>query len=155
MDNNGWPGKPGVPMNPERDGAHVLRFSSGKEWTCIWRSTLVSFWVLDTGHRLAPSEIVSYRATYLGPCLTPDEVQNLRDDLASAERERAHQHDRADRSAAEYAGEQKKREALQARVAELEGALKRWIEAEDNGDGHECIHALSDARKLVEGKKDE
>ena len=41
------------------------------------------------------------------------------------------------------------------RIAELEKALKRWIEADDGGDGHECIHALSDARKLVEGKKDE
>ena len=41
------------------------------------------------------------------------------------------------------------------RIAELEAALKRWIEADDGGDGHECIHALSDARKLVEGKKDE
>ena len=45
--------------------------------------------------------------------------------------------------------------ALQARVAELEKALKRWIEADDEGDGHECTHALSDARKLVEGEKDE
>lgn len=42
-----------------------------------------------------------------------------------------------------------------ARIAALEKALKRWIEADDGGDGHECIHALSDARKLVEGKKDE
>lgn len=47
------------------------------------------------------------------------------------------------------------RDALQARVAELEKALKRWIEADDEGDGHECTHALSDARKLVEGEKDE
>ena len=52
--------------------------------------------------------------------------------------------------------ENEKLRAKQAdRIAELEKALKRWIEADDGGDGHECIHALSDARKLVEGKKDE
>ena len=45
------------------------------------------------------------------------EKVNLKDDLASAERERAHQHGRADRNAAEYAREQAKREALQKRVA--------------------------------------
>ncbi|MFN8994810.1 MAG: hypothetical protein ACK5X3_14280, partial [Pseudomonadota bacterium] len=47
------------------------------------------------------------------------EKVNLQDDLSSAERERAHQHGRADRNAAEYAREQGKREALQKRVAEL------------------------------------
>ena len=60
-----------------------------------------------------------------------EETQNLRDDLASNERERAHQHGRADRNAAEYAREQAKREALRqeiaakdARIAELEAALR-------------------------------
>ena len=82
---NDWPGKPGVPLNPEKDGAHVLRFSSGKEWTCIWRASLIPFWVLNTGYRLAPSEIVSYRATYLGPCLTPDETAALQKRVAELE----------------------------------------------------------------------
>jgi len=52
------------------------------------------------------------------------ENANLQDDLASAERERAHQHGRADRNAAEYAREQKKREQLQAENARLREALR-------------------------------
>ena len=53
------------------------------------------------------------------------EKVNLQDDLASAERERDHQHGRADRNAAEYAREQKKREQLQAENARLREALAR------------------------------
>ena len=53
-----------------------------------------------------------------------DTIDNLRDDLASVERERAHQHDRADRNAAEYAREQKKREQLQAENARIKELLK-------------------------------
>jgi flagellar biosynthesis chaperone FliJ len=51
------------------------------------------------------------------------EKVNLQDDLASVERERAHQQGRADRNAAEYAREQKKREQLQAENARLRKAL--------------------------------
>lgn len=53
------------------------------------------------------------------------DVAALQARCKEAERERAHQHGRADRNAAEYAHEQAKREALQARVAELEEALKK------------------------------
>ena len=59
------------------------------------------------------------------------EKVNLQDDLSSAERERAHQHGRADRNAAKYAREQGKREALQKRVAELETALQFIKDAPD------------------------
>jgi hypothetical protein len=52
------------------------------------------------------------------------EKVNIQDDLASVERERAHQHGRADRNAAEYAREQKKREQLQAENARLEEAME-------------------------------
>jgi chromosome segregation ATPase len=57
------------------------------------------------------------------------EKVNLQDDLASVERERAHQHGRADRNAAEYAREQKKREQLQAENARLREALKEYDDA--------------------------
>jgi hypothetical protein len=60
------------------------------------------------------------------------ENANLQDDLASAERERAHQQGRADRNAAEYAREQKKREQLQAENAQLQGLLSEcnsWVTA--------------------------
>ena len=45
------------------------------------------------------------------------------------------------------------RDALQARAAKLEGAIKRWVEADDAGDGQECINAIAYARAMVEGKK--
>jgi hypothetical protein len=55
------------------------------------------------------------------------ENANLQDDLASAERERAHQQGRADRNAAEYAREQKKREQLQAENARLREAFQKYF----------------------------
>jgi hypothetical protein len=75
IDNNGWPGKPGVPLNPERDGAHVLCFPNGNHRAWIWRATAAPFWVSHTGHLINPYEVASFRATYLGPCLTPAEVE--------------------------------------------------------------------------------
>jgi hypothetical protein len=54
-----------------------------------------------------------------------------RDDLAKrlkdAERERNHQHGRADRNAAQYAAEQAKREQLQAENEKLRAALRAFI----------------------------
>ena len=65
-------------------------------------------------------------------CAERDALQaekvNLQDDLASVERERVHQHGRADRTAAEYAREQKKREQLQAENARLREALRPFIQ---------------------------
>lgn len=127
-ENNGWPGKPGVPLNPERDGAHRLRHAdSGLERDSLWLCG--GTWVDSDGDFSIPHAAAFY--TYLGPCLTPAERDalkaekvNLRDDLASVERERAHQHGRADRNAAEYAREQKKREQLQAENARLREVLK-------------------------------
>ena len=56
-----------------------------------------------------------------------------RDDLAKrfkdAERERNHQHGRADRNAAQYAAEQAKREQLQAENKKLRTALKGAADA--------------------------
>jgi hypothetical protein len=122
---NGWPGKPGVPLNPERGGWHWLSGVTERPAAFEWLAHKQA-WLF---HRAQPEAQAmpphDFRLwTYLGPCLMPDEVQNLRDDLASAERERAHQHGRADRNAAEHAREQGKRETLAARVAELEGVLK-------------------------------
>jgi hypothetical protein len=115
---NGWPGKPGV---PPQDGIYWLKHNVvGDKQPCLYEKSRWYCCGSDIG--LSPMRCAA-RYSYIGPVLTPDEVQNLRDDLASAERECAHQHGRADRNAAEYAREQAKREALQARVAELEGAL--------------------------------
>ena len=131
--NNGWPGKPGVPRNPERDGWHIVQEGDLEPERAFWRAkpwlehTLGCWETKGTEDDFQPYEISNW--TYLGPCLTPDEVQNLRDDLATSERERAHQHGRADRNAAEYAREQGRREALQARVAELEEMLFGLLKA--------------------------
>jgi hypothetical protein len=75
--NNGWPGKPGVPLNPERDGWHWLvcplkhdvfpRFwrAAGEAQNCRWAAK----W-LYSRNDWNPKE-----CTYLGPALTPAEVE--------------------------------------------------------------------------------
>ena len=70
-DNNGWPdpARPGVPMNPERDGWHWIN-STPREWV-----------VFDDGGswRLAGSDYRPYEwvhRIYQGPCLTPTEVES-------------------------------------------------------------------------------
>jgi hypothetical protein len=71
-DNNGWPGQPGVPMNPERDGAHRLRHSeSGLERDSLWLCG--GTWVDSDGDFSSSHAAAFY--TYLGPCLTPAEVE--------------------------------------------------------------------------------
>lgn len=52
------------------------------------------------------------------------ENANIKDDLVSAERERNHQHGRADKNAQQYAMEQRKRENLQAERDALRAALR-------------------------------
>jgi hypothetical protein len=130
---NGWPGEHGVPLNPEKDGWHWMKTPDNEVMPFEWRvegecerGRWPSYWVRQDEDCWTAEE-----CEYIGPCLTPDEVQNLRDDLASAERERAHQHGRADRNAAEYAREQGKREALQKRVAKLETSLQFIKDAPD------------------------
>ena len=49
--------------------------------------------------------------------------------LKDAERERNHQHSRADRNARQHAAEQKKREQLRAEVKKLRAALKDAADA--------------------------
>jgi hypothetical protein len=70
-DNNGWPGKSGVPLNPERDGAHRLRHSeSGLERDSLWLCG--GTWVDSDGEFSIQHAALFY--IYLGPCLTPAEV---------------------------------------------------------------------------------
>ena len=131
--NNGWSGKPGVPLNPEKDGWHWLRTPDGELVPYNWRpegecerGSWAFGWVYDREYDWPPVE-----CTYLGPVLSHDQATALQARCKEAERERAHQHGRADRNAAEYAREQAKREALQARVAELE-RLGKAIATERN-----------------------
>jgi hypothetical protein len=72
-DNNGWPGKPGVPLNPERDGWHWLRYEHDgyvEISAFLWERD--GYWVKS--RHVHYSEWVG-RWTYAGPVLTPAEVE--------------------------------------------------------------------------------
>ena len=73
---NGWPGKPGVPLNPERDGIHKL----GKYFV-IWRAETQDY-VNHNGNVLPPEVACAW--PYRGPCLTPEEIARLRAEVATA-----------------------------------------------------------------------
>ena len=77
--NNGWPGKPGVPLNPEKGGWHWLkRISNGWEtlakWDNDWNGNDDFWWNLP-GY--SDPERVAKGFQYLGPALTPDEATAL------------------------------------------------------------------------------
>ena len=71
----GWPDpeRPGVPENPERDGAHVIHwFGDDEAWLWFARR---KWWVNSTGRFLSDLEVGrAYGSRYLGPCLFPAEV---------------------------------------------------------------------------------
>jgi len=73
---NGWPGKPGVPLNPEKDGWHWQKsFKVGSK-------LVASFWcasemVWQDGPMTYVTVGIAAQHHYLGPCLTPDEATEL------------------------------------------------------------------------------
>ena len=84
----GWPGEPGVPLNPERDGWHWISLLGGKDNAQVieWFSDAMRWdetdWTTDD---------FKLHTRYLGPCLTPAEVdarvkQARRDALEEAAR---------------------------------------------------------------------
>jgi hypothetical protein len=87
-DPNGWPfaDRPGVPMNPERDGWHWLLANSTKgivpEAAC-WRaprSRYPGMWFFQGNENYLVAEQMTQAhgwRGYLGPCLTPVEVAAL------------------------------------------------------------------------------
>ena len=118
--NNGWPDKPGVPLNPERDGWHWVRRTENNmpfplQWTNDWTGSRDYCWaIMGSGE----PEDVAKNFCYLGPCLTLDEAT-----------------------------------ALQARIAELEAAL-RQIEADCDADYPPSYGAIKyAARAALEGGK--
>jgi hypothetical protein len=68
-DPNGWPDpqRPGVPMNPERDGAHMLR----RKGTDRLRQF---FWSAGTDWDAMTPVRAAYDFCYEGACLTPAEI---------------------------------------------------------------------------------
>lgn len=74
---NGWPGKPGVPMNPDRSGAHILG-----SHVLIWRASIGDY-INGNGNVMPPEVACAW--PYRGPCLTPDEVAVLQARVAELE----------------------------------------------------------------------
>jgi len=67
---NGWPGKPGVPLNPGLPGAHWLKGYTEDAWMYDGDG---GWWGPGYSHKL-DAETVAAGYSYLGPCLTPDEA---------------------------------------------------------------------------------
>jgi len=76
-DNNGWPGKPGVPLNPEKTGWHWLSGALERPAAFEWLAHKQA-WLFHRAQpedqAMAPPAFGSW--TYLGPCLTPAEVES-------------------------------------------------------------------------------
>lgn len=75
-DNNGWPdaARPGVPLNPERDGWHWLQAPEGQPWCWFWMvASGKGAWCDDDTGDFEPPEAVA-EMRYIGPCLTPSDV---------------------------------------------------------------------------------
>ncbi len=100
-DPNGWPdaSKPGYPLNPERDGWHLVEWSVGlgRVWREVWKWRLArrpSLWLrpsftggpygYEPKHLTAP---IYASIRYLGPCHTPAEVAALVEAARREERE--------------------------------------------------------------------
>jgi hypothetical protein len=73
-----WPDpeKPGVPLNPERDGWHWIVGWSDKLFVAKWDSDQQDYVWFDGGND--PSGMVENGWTYAGPVLTPSEADALR-----------------------------------------------------------------------------
>jgi hypothetical protein len=70
--NNGWPGAPGVPENPERDGLHMLRsrtkptMTKRADWCareqfwepCVSPEDVAAYWIYE-GRFYTPAEVAA------------------------------------------------------------------------------------------------
>jgi hypothetical protein len=81
--NNGWPGEPGVPLNPGLPGAHWLKGYTKDAWMYDGDG---GWWGPGYSHKL-DAETVAARYSYLGPCLTPAEAVALQARVAELEAE--------------------------------------------------------------------
>ncbi len=79
MSDNNWPdpARPGVPLNPERDGWHWLKTPDENDAPYEWRGSgecergrWPAYWVLVDADNWQPAE-----CTYIAPVLTPAEVE--------------------------------------------------------------------------------
>lgn len=78
--NNGWPDKPGVPMNSEKDGWHWLRSSNGELIAAKYFAANENGWpewpTWIGGQSPEIARTARFHA-YIGPCLTPDQATAL------------------------------------------------------------------------------
>ena len=142
-DPNGWPdeARPGVPLNPERDGAHAIEANDGEPLVMVWRDP---WWTTLRGTSYKPCEVVARGMRYLGPCLTPSEVaaalaQARRDALEEAAQIADEHHTTAKRSATEdweYSVSAAGRGRIDARAYEAERiAAAIRAKAQEGRDG--------------------
>jgi len=85
---NGWPypDKPGVPLNPERDGWHWLQNRKPGCAPCPVQWKADGGWVWNA-IAYFPNPDTAFRYAYRGPCLTPAEVAAREQAAAVAMRE--------------------------------------------------------------------
>ena len=129
--NNGWPDKPGVPMNPEKDGWHWVSLLGGDypqimEWfsdAMVWAED----WTVDA---------CALHLRYLGPVLTPAEVAALQKKGCAR-----------DQTTTQYCAEVMSRDA---RIAELEAALEDMAKHVWRGDWDKL---KPETRALLDEKK--
>ena len=71
---NGWPDAdhPGVPLNPERDGVHQLNLDGDVLQAHWWSDAYHWTWLTM---QWTPKVCARANYRYLGPCLTPAEVE--------------------------------------------------------------------------------
>ena len=79
---NGWPNKPGVPLNPERDGWHWCERDGGLE-PRFWSSGQ-QLWAGLRNSWISPKMLLALFG-YAGPCLTPDEATAQQKRIAELE----------------------------------------------------------------------
>ena len=86
---NGWPGKPGVPLNPERDGWHWMETEHGLapwRWKENPESIMWEFgWEVGDGVISSAYFAALGPCTYHNPCLTPDQATALQARVAELE----------------------------------------------------------------------
>ena len=75
---NGWPDpdKPGVPLNPEKDGIHWLFSEKPTKYHPVNWAAEINAW--QVGSPWTPKMMAETRLYYLGPVLTPAEADALR-----------------------------------------------------------------------------
>lgn len=91
MTENTWPdpARPGVPLNPEKDGWHIVQEGDLDPEFAFWRAkpwlehALGCWETKGTEDEFCPHEISNWR--YLGPVLPPDEASALQKRVAELE----------------------------------------------------------------------